>query len=255
MAAPPRTKSCKNLGWENETARAGRWRQSLQRQWHPIKSSAAYKGRYLRCAMTYVWSAAGNEELLRRICSAEEQSVKEVAAGRILLCLLSAHLLAPCVQSARAPLPQFALPLTELKPTGILLHDFVVRSAALGVWPHPSLVRACTAVTNANAAGAATSAASAKPLVVVRYPPLEEPALPPFALPPHAAHLGVAQVDRLPSIALSTLSLGAYQWDTGAMRALAWALPACRTLVNVRCVQFLRRCRLCQRNVALQIEM
>ena len=150
--------------------------------------------------------------------------------------------------------PQHCIFTAEIKPTGILLHDFIVRCAALGVWPHPSLLRACTAAPTATASGSGTAtAASTRPLVV--YPPLEEPALPPFALPPHAAHLGVAQVDQLPAAALSTLALGAYRWDTGAVRALAWALPACRTLVNVRFVQFLRRYRFCQRNVALQIEM
>jgi hypothetical protein len=139
-------------------------------------------------------------------------------------------------------LPRHCIFTAEIKPTGILLHDFVVRCAALGVWPHPSLLRTCTAAITATASGYATAtatatatAASARPLVV--YPPLEEPVLPPFALPPLAAHLGVAQVDQLPAAALSTLSLGAYQWDTGAVRALAWALPACRTLVNVRYAQ------------------
>lgn len=137
------------------------------------------------------------------------------------------------VQNSLIFTPQLCIFTAEIKPTGILLHDFVVRCAALGVWPHPSLLRACTAATTVTATGTGTAtAASARPLVV--YLPLEEPALPPFALPPHSAHLTVAQVDQLPAAALSTLALGAYLWDTGAMRALAWALPACRTLVNVR---------------------
>ena len=53
---------------------------------HPIKLPCLP---VLLHVMTYVWTAAGNEELLARVCSPEEQSVKQIAEGT--LAVLHAH--------------------------------------------------------------------------------------------------------------------------------------------------------------------